>query len=402
MVQYGYANYVTPRKLLAHGRVGADGQIEMAGRKFGTLAVLFELLPPAGLLDFLEQFASNGGKLIWSGPPPRVDLSGQPMLAKWQKLFGVKATQFGIEGHIADGWQVQFSGALSKVPAQTILTDFLVDLVYPVEPEAGADIVAKVGPKVVGTRQTTAKNGSATFLGFRPRDDQSASLGAEVRTWFEILLALGAYPASAPGAARNDNPSAVSRTNAYVACRFPNGTTSLAAHYRTHEESWPGGFHRDAKQDQEILAQNPLPTAALELHDFQVNGHRVTFEGAFTVAFRLDGTGSLAAFAGHNCQKIAVDGREFAFASKPVALAAWAPVLAERCVPGGATMEVWVHGEADMSLPLPSGVKSGELYFQGARIDSLGEKVACDCAGGVLQFKARNEWPQKHLFFVAA
>lgn len=401
MVQYGYANYVTPRKLLEHGRVGANGQIEMAGRKFGTLAVLFEPLPPAGLLDFLEKFASNGGKLIWSGPPPRVDLSGQPMLAQWQKLFGVKAIQFGLEGPIADGWQVQFSGTLSKVPAQTILTDFLVDRIYPVEPDVGAELVAKVGPKIVGTHRTTAKSGSATFLGFRPRDDQSASLGTEVRTWFEILLALGAYPGSGANEARNDNPSVVSRTSPYVACRFPNGTTSLAAHYRTHEESWPGGFHRDAKQDQEILAKNPLPSAALELRDLQVNGHRVTYTGALTVAFRVDGTGSLIAFAGHNCQKIALDGREVVFASKPVSLAAWAPVLPERRVPGGALMEVWVHGEADMSLPLPVRVENGELYFQGARIDAFGERVACACSGGVLQFKARNDWPQKHLFLVA-
>jgi hypothetical protein len=323
------------------------------------------------------------------------------MLAKWQNLFGVKTLQFGVEGHIADGWQVQFSGTLGKVPAQAILTDFLVDLIYPVEPDAGAEVIAKVGLKIVGTHRNTAKNGSATFLGFRPRDDQSASLGAELRTWFEILFALGAYPGSGGDAARNDNPSVVSRTSPYVACRFPNGTTSLAAHYRTHEESWPGGFHRDAKEDQEILARNPLPSAALELRDFQVNGHRVTYTGAFTVAFRLDGTSSLAAFAGHGCQKITVDGREFVFASQPVSLAAWAPVLPERRVPGGASMEVWVQGEADMSLPLPSGVKNGELFFQGGRIDSFGDNVACECSGGVLRFKARNEWPQQHLFFVA-
>ena len=64
----------------------------------------------------------------------------------------------------------------------------------------------------MGTHRATARNGSATFLGFRPRDDQSASLGAEVRTWFEILLALGAYPGSGASRARNDNPSVVSRT----------------------------------------------------------------------------------------------------------------------------------------------------------------------------------------------
>ena len=376
MVQYGYANYVTPRKLLEHGRVGADGQIEMAGRKFGTLAVLFEPLPPPGLLDFLAQFVASGGKLIWSGPPPRVDLSGQPVLAQWQKLFGVSALRFELEGHEADGWQVQFSGALSKVPPQNILTDFLVDCIYPVEPEAGAEMVARVGQDIVGVHRTVAQTGSATFLGFRPRDDQAASLGAEVRTWFEILLALGAYPASRPDQSPNDNPDVVSRTTPYVACRFPNGTTSVAAHYRTHVESWPGGFHRDAKQDQEILAKNPLPSPALELRDLRVNGHRVTYDGDLAMAFRLDGAGSLAAFAGYKCRQIAIDGREFAFASAPMALAAWAPVLPQRRVPGGATMEIWVQGEADMSLPLPAGVARGELYFQGARLGSIGDKVA--------------------------
>jgi hypothetical protein len=401
MVQYGYANYVTPRKLLQHARVGADGHIEMAGRKFGTLAVLFEPLPPPELVDFLERFAGSGGKVIWSGPPPRFDLAGQPVLEKWQKLFGVKALQFGVEGQVADGWSVQFSGTLGRVPAQEILTDFLVDLTYPVEPDAGAEVVARLGKKVVGIHRPTSENGSATFLGFRPRDDQSASLGTEVRTWFEILLALGAYPGTGPEAARNDNPSVVSRTTPYVACRFPNGTTSLAVHYRTHEESWPGGFHRDAEQDREILARNSLPPATLALRDSEVNGHRVTFDGELTMAFRLDGAGALVAFAGHNCQKIVINGHEFVFASRPISLVAWAPVLPQRQVPGGAVMELWVHGEAAMTIPLPSGVKGGELYFEGGRLGSFGAKVACDCSGGFLRFDALNAWAQKHLFFVA-
>ena len=34
--------------------------------------------------------------------------------------------------------------------------------------------------------------------------------------------------------------------------------------------------------------------------------------------------------------------------------------------------EIWIHGEAEMSLPLPAGVSSSELYFQGARMDAFG------------------------------
>ena len=264
MVQYGYANYVSPRKLLQHGRIATDGRIEMAGRKFGTLAVLFEPLPPPELMDFLERFVAAGGKLVWSSPPPRFDLAGQPVLGRWQKLFGVKALQYNPDGQVADGWSVQFSGPLAQVPPQTILTDFLVDLDIRSTAEAGAEVVARVGRRVVGLHRSLPGNGSATFLGFRPRDDQAASLGAEVRTWFEILLALGAYPTTRSGSGINDNPCVVSRTTPYLACRFPNGATSVAAHYRSHEESWPGGFHRDAEQDRAALGQKPATVGGIE------------------------------------------------------------------------------------------------------------------------------------------
>lgn len=402
MVQYGYANYVTPQRLLQHGRVGADGKIEMVGRQFGAVAVLFEPLPPVGLLEFLEQFANAGGKVIWSGPPCHFDLAGKSVLAKWQELFGVKALRFDREGQGFGGWQVQFSGALAKVPSQTILTDFLVDLIYPVEPAEGAEVVAKTGKEIIGVHRKFGPRGSATFLGFRPRDDQAASLGAEARTWFEILLALGAYPGRKPDAELNDNPSVVSRTSPYVACRFPNGTTTVAAHYRSHEESWPGGFHRDDKQDAEILTRNPLPSGALALKDFAVNGHRVDYDGSLTVAIRVGANGSLLAFAGHDCQQIKIDGREHVFASVPVATIAWAPVLAERRVTGGAILELWVHGEAEITIPLPAGVTAGELYGQGARLDSFGERIAGECSGGSLRFKALRGWGQRHFFVVPA
>jgi len=400
MVQYGYANYLTPRRLLQYGQVTADGQIEMAGRKFGAVAVLFEPLPPPELLNFLQKFALGGGKVIWSGPPPRVDLAGQPVLAKWQELFGVKRLEYSVEGHFGGGWQIQFSGALAKVPPQTILTDYVVDLIYPIEPDSSAEVVARAGPKVLGTHRRLGNGGSMTFLGFRPRDDQAASLGTEARTWFEVLLALGAYPANNSLLAANDNPSVIARTSPYLACQFPNGTTTVAVHYRSHVESWPGGFHRDLKQDQELLAKNPLPSPRLELRDFTINGRRVSFVGELVVAFRLDARGSLAAFAGYQCKKLTLDGKDFEFASQPVALVAWAPVLPARRVSGGAVLEAWVHGDAEIQLPLPAGVDKGELYFEGARLGSLGDKLASECADGILRFKASNDWPQKHLFFV--
>jgi hypothetical protein len=330
-----------------------------------------------------------------------VDFAGHSILKRWQSLFGIEALHFGLEGQFAGGWEVRFSGGLQAVPAQGILTDYLVDLIYPVEPGPGATAVAYVGRRSVGTQRVLPAGGIAAFLGFRPRDDQSASLGREVRSWFEILLALGAYPKNGKAVSLNDNPDVISRTTPYVACRFPNGATTVAAHYRAIEETWPGGFHRDAKQDAEILAKNPLPSAKLELRDFCVNGHCVTFDGSLCLAFRLDERGSLAAFAGHNCRGITVDGREFGFAREPVALAAWAPVVPQRRVPGGAIMELWIHGQTEIQVPLPAGVTRADVYFQGARPGSFGEKITSECSGGILRFSPMNNWPQKHLFLVA-
>jgi hypothetical protein len=399
MVQYGYANYVTPRKLLERGRVTDDGEIELARRRFGTLAVLFEPLPPAGLLPFMEKFAEAGGKLIWSGPPPRLDFSGQPVLARWQKLFGVKGVAFGVEGHAAPGRQIRFAGALKNVSPQTVLADFLVDLIYPVQAEANVETVATVNKQVIGAHRVTAKGGSVTFLGFRPRDDQAASLGEEVRTWFEILFAVGAYPKSRPDGLTNDNPSVVSRTTPYVACRFPNGTTTVAAHYRSHEESWPGGFHRDADKDKEALAQNPLPPDKLELRDLAVNGHRISYDGSLALAFRLDSRGALEAFAGYDCRQIVIDGRTHEFADKPVALAAWSPVQKNRCVPGGAVMELWTQGEAELRVPLSAGVSQGRLFSVGPRPGSVGDPVSCTIENGLLRFKSQAG--HRHLLLVA-
>lgn len=397
MTQYGYANYVTPQKLLDHARVQPDGCLEMAGRRFSTLVVLFEPLPPAGLVPMLRKFAEAGGKVIWSGPPPRFDLSGAPVLEEWQQLFSVQSLQFGVEGGSGAGGTVRFASTLGLVPAQPIVTDFLVDRIYPVVGVETAETVARHGRRVLGLHRRVGANGTATYLGFRPRDDQAASLGEESRTWFEILRILGAY-----GERKDDHPAVVARTSRYVSCRFPNGTTTVAAHYRSHVESWPGGFHRDAQQDDEILKANPLPDASLTLRDFRVNGFTLEYDGRLCMAFRVGADGRLLAFAGHACQNLGVGDRVTRFASKKVDVAAWAPVLPERQIPGGAVMEIWVDGDAEMTLPLPAGLEQVKLFFQGAKVDELGEALPCRCEGGNVRFAAVKSWPQKHLFAVRA
>ncbi len=394
MVQYGYANYVTAEELLRHGQVAEGGWIEMAGRRFNTVAALYEPLPPAGLLPFLEAFVAQGGKLVWSGPPPRLDLAGAPVLERWQRLCGVAKLLVAQEGNVAAGEIARFEGALKTVPDQTILTDFLVDRICPVAPTAETEVVARVSGQVAGLHRRVGE-GSVTFLGLRPRDDQAASLGYEVRTWFEILKTLGAYPGA-------DNPAVVSRETPWLATRFPNGTTVVAAHYRSQVESWPGGFHRDAKQDAAILAANPLPPDRLELRDFRVSGHTVGFQGSLIVGFRLDAAQRLVAFSGHHCERILLDGHDHVFADAPLAHLAWAPVLTERRLPGGAVMELWVNGAANVTVPLPEGVTGGRLVAQGPRLGSAGQPMAATTDAGQLKFRAEAAWGHAHLYLLTA
>ena len=402
MVQYGYANYVTPEKLLQYGHVNDNGTITMAGRTFSTLAALFEPLPPVGLIEFLEQFVARGGRLIWSGPLPRFDLAGADVRTRWQALCGVKRYDVAHQGLIAAGARAEFAGPLKEVPVQTILTDFIVDWIYPVDPADGVEVVARAYGRTVGLHRKCGDSGSVTYLGFRPRDDQSASLGYEARTWFEILSAVGAYAPARGGLKNNDNPSTVSRWLPWLATRFPNGTTIVAMHYRSHVESWPGGFHRDEKRDTEIIQQNPLPADALELRDLDVNGHHVNYRGRLIVAFRLDANQRLVAFSGYDCAAITVDGHEHRFTDQPFATIGWAPVPANRRVPGGAILEVWIQGEGEVRIPLVEPARSPALFFAHGRAGALAEAIPCAAKDSVLRFTAKAGWGLRKLFLLPA
>lgn len=400
MVQYGYANYVTAEKLLERGRITLDGKLELAGRRFQTVVALFETLPPPGLLPLLEEFSNRGGIVVWSGPAPRLDFGGASILQRWQSMFGVAGWTQPSDGVMAAGRQIDFANSLRTVPAQSVLTDFLVDWVYPLRPIEGVEVIARAGTEVVGVRTLTTGKGSRTYLGFRPRDDQAASLGHEVRTWYEVLKALGSYPTSRTDAVVTDNPTIVSRESPYLCTRFPNGTTAIAAHYRHHVESWPGGFHRNPQQDAEILKANPLPSDRLELRNFQVNGHVVTYEGTRIVAFRLGASNELRAFGGYECTGIRVGERQHRFCDRPLAYLAWAPVTEARQVPNGARMELWLDGEGTVTIPLGADIRAGRLMFEGGRIGEAGAEVPARIGEGQLRVEIRRDWSQKHLYLV--
>ena len=401
MVQYGYANYITAEKLLEMGHVTADGKIRLAGRTFTTLVALFEILPQPGLLEMMQRLAENGGSVIWSGPPPLIDGNGKNCQAEWQALFGVKYAPSTFQGQMAAGKTVTFKDTFSTVPEQTILTDFIVDRIYPVDVSDGSEIVANLGDQVIGAKRKYGK-GQTCFLGFRPRDDQSASLGREQRTWVEILYALGAYPPTGRFTDANDNTEYLSRSSDYLTTRFPNGTTVIARHYRRHAESWPGGFSRDKAEDEKIIRQNPLPSDRIRLQNFKVNGRQVRYDGRLVLAFNTDERGDLVAFEGHNCDRIIIDGKKYIFSAQKQPYLAWAPVAAARQIPEKAFFQIFLQGSGEISIPFTTDRKNLKLLTQGRIPGAKGKEVPFKFENGRLKIKADAENTNRWLYLTGA
>jgi hypothetical protein len=364
MTQYGYANYLTSEKLLEMGKLLPDGQIQVGEKKYGTVVVTFEPLPDKKLLEMLTRFAENGGKVIWCSMPPLIDNEGNDCTKKWQALFGIRYNHDVFNGEIASGKKIDFINSFAKVPQQTILTDFLVDRIYPVHLLSNdVEVVAREENKIVGTKLKVGR-GMAYYCGFRPRDDQSASLGYETRTLFEILNATDSYPSSGKFEV-NDNPSYVSRTTDFLATRFPNGTTAIVKHYRTHRENWDGGFSRNEEADEKALAVNPVPSDKLDIKDLKVSGHQLTYNGKMNMAFRLNSEGRLIAFYGQQCTRVFIDGKRYTFSDFPIDIV-FSPVKDNKKI-----YRVCIHGESQVTLPLPLNTKKVVVKQGGTTINSI-------------------------------
>ena len=397
MSQYAYANLITAAKLVERGSV-SGGYMHIAGRKFGTVVVLFEPFPSQALLQLLTDFANQGGRLIWSGPPSVWFDDGTPALDRWCALFGTDYTPGRNEGLAVAGQQIVFEGELGELPAMPILTDFMVDRVYPVVPREGSSVVARLADgTVTGLARRLPGKGLVCFLGFRPRDDQSASLGYETRYWFDILCRMGAYPPSGRFEGINDNPDYVSRTGPYMVCRFPNGAVTVAPHLTRVKEVWPGGFARKAEEDDVIVKALNLPENRLSLQQFRAAGHVVDYSGLDAMAFRVDEGNRLIAFAGSDCDRIAVDGQETVFADRKMSFVSWAPVATSRRIPGGAVMTLFATGEGRLSVPaVPELAQGAQAWMEGSAPGSRGTEIPVTVENGMLRVdfpaSASNRW----------
>jgi hypothetical protein len=387
MVQYGYANLISADKLVEYGSVGADGWLEVQGPKllsrYRAVCALYEPFPSAELLTLLQTFAESGGIVVWSSVPPMLRQDGAAVRdAVLSGLFGAQldpAPGISGGGTIAEGVplglslpgrQISFGGALASTAPMRILTDFVVDRVFPVQPLEGAEAVAfvrsggAVQPHCVGVRKTYPGGGQAVYLGFRPRDDQSASTGEEVRAWFEILQALGAYPGA-------DHPAVLSRTSPYLVCAFPNGTLAVAPHFRHHEESWPGGFFRNEEVDQQVMLDNPLlDEDTIELDAAAIAGQRVTYQGRHCLTWRTGADGKLAAFAGLACTGITLNENTVRWSDQPVGIA-WHPLAPDSGADGYRPLyRIWCEGEGSVRLPLNLDGDQSLQLWQGASVPS--------------------------------
>lgn len=361
MTQYGYANYLTSDMMLKMGTITPQGKIRVKEKEYGTLVVLYEPLPEQGELDFIEKFLNAGGKVLWMSAPPMLDKRGNNCSAQWQRIFGAKSNYNSANGKAASGKIVKFTGLMKDVEPQTILTDFVVDRIFPVVNE-NSEVAATCNGEVIGTVRDFPNNGRACFMGCRLRDDQSRSLGYESRNMFEVLNYLGAYPASGTFKNRNDNPSFLSRTGDYFVSSFPNGTTMVVNHYRTHVENWDGNFSRNPEYDAEILKNNPLPTDTIKLYNAAINGHIVSYTGRLSMGFNVKNK-RLCSFYGQQCNEITVDGTKYIFSAGKLNDITFGPVNGDLT-----HYNLYANGAERIEIPVPQTVNGAKATVDGNEI----------------------------------
>ena len=259
MTQYGYANYITQEKLLERGTVG-DGAIEIAGRRFTTLVSLVRAVSRGPrLLDMMRTVGRAGGRVVWSGPPPVVTGEGRPALPRWQALFGVDYHTRAEGAWAAGGGCVESAGASPRRSPAADPHRLLVDRIYPVQPRARDRPGGESRSTDCRHEIAAARRGQCDVLGYRPRDDQSQSLGYETRNWFDVLSALGAYPPTGRFPGVNDNTEHVSRTTDYPGLPLPQRRGCHRAAFPHVAEGWPGGFARNQEEDKRYMANTRCP-----------------------------------------------------------------------------------------------------------------------------------------------
>ena len=293
MTQYGYANYITRAKLLERGTV-RNGAIELAGRRFTTLVALFEPFPTAELLDMMRQLVEQGGRVVWSGPPPVLLFDGNKAGDAWSSIFGVDYTPQLRRGTAGARPNRRVSGTAAervaaddshRLPRGPHLSRYAAQRHADGRHRASNTPWRPAAAIPVAARRRSSATDRATI---NPR-----SLGYETRNWFEVLQRSAPIRRPADSPASTTTPNTCRAPPDFLACRFPNGTVAIARHFREVEEDWPAVLHARTKRTARIWHNIRCRTTQLHLEALKVNGHEVTYDGQQAVAFRVNSAGDL-------------------------------------------------------------------------------------------------------------
>ena len=389
MVQYGYCDYITEEKLLQNAKPTDDGYLHVNGKKYRAVVALFEPFVDEVTFAMLVKFACAGGKVIWAGPAALKFEDGSDAAGAFKEAFGLKNVAALGEGvKMADRF-VTFDGAFKKVAPMEIRTDLLPDYVYPVQ-ASDAEVVAYVDGKPVGTYAKRGL-GSMSYLGFRPRDDQSVSTGKDVSTLFDILCALNAY--GEDSLEKRSRPEG----SRYIMNVFENGAVAVANHYRTFQEDWYGSFFRDVEEDKRLLEGRELPPYDIELENEVILGRTVSYKGDGCMTFNTDACGNLVGFAGENTRGITVDGKEYALYSENAQF--MFAVLEKSRIPEelSAVMVLRADRAGVFTVPAPAGFENAKAVLCRVDLVKADEDVQVKVENGVITVEVTENMKGKFI-----
>ncbi len=381
MVQYGYCDYCTEEQFIKRFRGINGAAVQVGERAYRAVCVLYAPLMANEALQALRAAAEQGARVIWCAAPAQTDAETE---RRWMELFGIAGLGFSHGGLAAQGERVRFQGRLGGIPPMVVPTDFLPDFLYPVTPAAAAEPCAFAGDRCVGVSREYPSGGLALFCGFRPRDDQSISQGADLHTLFDILCAAGAYgdgsfeKASRPEAAP------------YLLQAFPNGAVSITRHMRTVPETWYGSFYRDAEQDKAIVQVLALPPSAIDI-DERIRGRRMEIQADGIVTYRLDGEGNLVSLAAERLRRFAVDGKPCRLMERTADIG-WCRLEAAWLADGVAEAYAVISSEAgEFSLPSLRG-DGWQAAYCGPHLFETRKPVPLARGGRALTIEETNRW----------
>jgi len=376
MAQYGYANYITADKFMTEANIYGN-RLYAGNASYSAVVVAFEPFAGDAFIEKLENFAYAGGTVLWCSAFPVTENGAAN--AKWERLFGVKQTKTILAGETAKS--VSFTGPFAGLPDMPVLTDFIVDKVYPVkctDSEPAAFIKRK---KTVGTLKYTGQ-GKACYMGCRLRDDQSKSTGEDISALFDVLYRLGAYKSE------TDTDYLARKSGTYFS-KFGNGARAASAHTRDIAENWDGGFFRDKDRDAEAMQGRALPSMALIFDNKKVENDTVTYTGENVLFWRLyDAAGALEAFTGYKTSGIEINGVVYKFCDREIDLS-FAPLHNER-FPDGCGGGLWLYTTAgEITIPNTTMPASGAVCYlnvsgDGKALEKTGAQYTA--AGGNVTF----------------